>query len=624
MAQVEQQEQTAAEKQLIRILRARHLAERWILMDADELEASLSQVRSKSKGRGGKPLKGGSKPSKGKNWAAHEDPSDEQIRYNFSDWDIPETLRDEEDIRGFLIEALTEAPGDNPFLCDCFAYAAQARTVNQLVKETGADRYLTHQMFDGQYRDRQDLRFVRHGVLERIAKSFGVCLPESEAYRAPSAEPYRWWWGYEDPESCIRDAEMGDKFAQFLTGVRYLEGIGCAVDKAKAAEWLQKSVEQSFEMAMCKLGEMYFNGDGFSQDFERAFEWWNKAAEAGETEAMFHLGEMYETGIGVPKDLAKAVGWYYNCLEGEGDGPGLDLSLSLIALEHGLPPDIGIGMLRFLAKSFGSGHGNGAKAPEQIGVGPASRDVKEAAGWWQKVAEQCRRDAERGDADAQYKLAAMYKLGKGVPKDGEKANEWYKKAAKQYYQRAERGDVDAQCRLAEMYDSDTFDFGRGVFRNMIWAEKWYTRAAEAGSAHAQFRLGKMYQRRGYAKFTLCRPPKDAKSLQKVREAFAKAAEWYAKAADQGHVAAQRILGGLYFRGEFFQQDIKKALEWWEKAAEQGHVWALARLGWMYYYGVRGPLDMAKAAEWLQRAAEQGDLEAKSDLKSLEGGSADVP
>jgi len=353
---------------------------------------------------------------------------------------------------------------------------------------------------------------------------------------------------------------------------------------------------------------MYFNGDGFPQDFEKALEWWNKAAEAGYTDAMLHLGEMYEIGIGVPKDLAKAVGWYYNSWE-DCHRPVVKLSLRLIALEHGLPPNsIDFGMLRFLAKSFGSGNGNGVKAKEPIGVGPASRSVKDAARWWQKTAEQCQRDAERGDADAQYKLAELYKSGRGVPGDDEKANEWYKKAAKQYHRRAERGDADAQCRLAEMYDPGKFGFGLGVFRNVIWAEKWHLRAAEAGSAYAQLQVGKMYERRGYEEFRFCRPPKDPKSLPKVREAFAKAAEWYTKAAEQGHAAAQCVLGMMYFRGRCcFPQDTKKALEWLEKAAEQGYADAQYNLGNAYKDGEGVTKDTAKAAEWFRRAAEQGSF-----------------
>jgi len=609
MSQDEQQEQDAAEKQLLRIWRARHLAERWILMDTDELEASLSQVRSKSKGRWGKPLKAGSRPGKGRNWAAHEDLTDEQIRYNFSDWDIPETLRDNEEIRGFLIEALTEAPSDLPFLSDCFIYAVQARTVNQLVKETGADRFQVRRMFDNPIFS--DPNFDNRDVLERVAKSFGVCMPESE-----KSGPEPFMLADDDPEYCLEKAVRGNTFAQLHIGDMYLKGLNVPMDKSKAAEWLQKSAEQGNGMAMCRLGEMYFNGDGFPQDFEKALEWWNKAAEADNADAMRHIGEMYETGVGVPKNLTKAVEWYFKSLPECSHTTDTLTSLMFIAMENGLPPlGSDLDMLLSAAKSFGSGHGNGVKAKEPVSVGPASRSVKDAVGWWQKTAEQCQRDAERGDADAQYKLAALYESGKGVPEDSERANEWYKKAAKQCHRRAEQGDTDAQCRLADMYW-----WGQGVLWNVAWAETWYLRAAEAGSARSQFLLGEMYRDRADVD-ELATTPQD---LLDIQDAYANAAEWYTKAAEQGHAAAQCKLGEMYFFGEGFSEDSEKAVEWWKCAAEQGYADAQYNLGMSYEYGSGVPVDKAKAIEWYRRAAEQGHSAAQERLESIEGGSADAP
>jgi hypothetical protein len=55
--------------------------------------------------------------------------------------------------------------------------------------------------------------------------------------------------------------------------------------------------------------------------------------------------------------------------------------------------------------------------------------------------------------------------------------------------------------------------------------------------------------------------------------YMQAAEWYHKAAEQGHAEAQCKLGLLYAKGEGVEQDIVTMFYWLGKAAEQGHAFA---------------------------------------------------
>ncbi len=50
--------------------------------------------------------------------------------------------------------------------------------------------------------------------------------------------------------------------------------FGVPMDKAKAAEWLQKAAEQECAQAQYNLGICYFKGDGVSMDEAKAVEWW--------------------------------------------------------------------------------------------------------------------------------------------------------------------------------------------------------------------------------------------------------------------------------------------------------------------------------------------------------------
>ncbi len=88
--------------------------------------------------------------------------------------------------------------------------------------------------------------------------------------------------------------------------------------------------------------------------------------------------------------------------------------------------------------------------------------------------------ADKGDAEAQYNLAMMYRQGKGVKKNYESSNAWFRKAADQ-------GIPDAQYYLGHAYD-----VGEGVASNRKYALVWYRKAAEKGHGFAQINLGVLY------------------------------------------------------------------------------------------------------------------------------------
>ena len=76
------------------------------------------------------------------------------------------------------------------------------------------------------------------------------------------------------------------------------------------------------------------------------------------------------------------------------------------------------------------------------------------------VAEDFRKDAEQGNAEAQFSLGICYANGNGVAKDMTKAVEWYRKAA-------EQGHDKAQFNLCLCYANSD-----GVAKDMTEAAKW--------------------------------------------------------------------------------------------------------------------------------------------------------
>lgn len=100
-------------------------------------------------------------------------------------------------------------------------------------------------------------------------------------------------------------------------------------------------------------------------------------------------------------------------------------------------------------------------------------DAEQARLWYGKAAAWYRQSAERGDMEAQFELAEMYKAGRGVPRDAAAAATWYDKAAAQGY-------MPAQFELGCMYLN-----GLGLARDEAKAREWLGRAAKQGHQEAR-------------------------------------------------------------------------------------------------------------------------------------------
>ncbi len=107
-----------------------------------------------------------------------------------------------------------------------------------------------------------------------------------------------------------------------------------------------------------------------------------------------------------------------------------------------------------------------------------------------------------------------------------------------------RADAESQYRLGFLYET-----GAGVPLDVDMAADWYRRAAEQGHAGAQFHLGRLYE------FGDCE-----------MQSYETAAAWYAKAAVQGNVLAQNALGYLYMNGDGVPQDAVTAYAYFDVAA----------------------------------------------------------
>ncbi len=102
----------------------------------------------------------------------------------------------------------------------------------------------------------------------------------------------------------------------------------------------------------------------------------------------------------------------------------------------------------------------------------------------------------------------------------------------------------------------------------------------------------------------------------VKRDFAKAAQWYAKAAAKGLAVAQYRLGTLYERGRGLPHDTARARHWYEQAARAGNVKAMHNLAVILANNTAGKADYAASAHWFRMAAEHGLRDSQYNLAVL--------
>jgi len=202
--------------------------------------------------------------------------------------------------------------------------------------------------------------------------------------------------------------------------------------------------------------------------------------------------------------------------------------------------------------------------------------------------------AEKGDAEAQFRLARLYVEGKGVDPDDAIALGWYRRAAAQEHARA-------QASLGFMLHT-----GRGGERNLPEAIEWYRKAAEQGRSSAQRNLGQIYlEGQGV--------PVDA----------AESARWFSRAADRGNASAMTSLGRLYEQGLGVERDPERAFKLYKKAANDRDPDGEFHLARVFENGIGTRPDIGKALRYFERASNQGHAEAQAALDTLISAPDDV-
>jgi TPR repeat protein len=195
--------------------------------------------------------------------------------------------------------------------------------------------------------------------------------------------------------------------------------------------------------------------------------------------------------------------------------------------------------------------------------------------------------ANEGHPYAQTISGLMYGRGWNVPLNLSLAHEWLQKAGN----REQLGEPCAQFHLGECYE-----FERGVSKDFQRAAEWYGKPAEMGHIRAQTNLG----------FLIVGNP----------ETDDEARDWWMKAAQQEWVVAQHYLGDWY-EGKIrnTSPNYPLAFAWYKRAADQNYPDSVLKLAGYYENGHGTEQNMAEALSlYLYLLSRDGNVVDTAQLK----------
>lgn len=363
-------------------------------------------------------------------------------------------------------------------------------------------------------------------------------------------------------------AAVGDNKAALLLGLLYDRGIGGSADRTQAIQWYQQAGQNAVSQFI--LGTYTAEGSGLEKSKEKGMAQLQQAVDAKFSYADFNMAVLQQkSGQNFLPDLTEAY-------ELGNSHAGILLADSYLA---GSADSEKMQQARKIYEGLAEKGDQNAQLKlafmDEKGLGTAP-DLVSAQRWYTAAAEQ-------GNTVAQYLLGQFYQLGEAGEPDYALAKQWYQKAA---------------TALPEAYVALGF-INETVDDNYVDALKSYEQAAAKGDDLGIYNLALMYL---YGKGTPVN--------------YIKAKELFVEASNKGLHEATNQLGGFYFNGLGMARDEQQALVWYKKAAEVGNANALYQLGLFSETGVTTKLNFDEARTYYQAAADKGNEKAMLALARM--------
>lgn len=331
------------------------------------------------------------------------------------------------------------------------------------------------------------------------------------------------------------------KYAYYLLGVVYSEGLSVERNTSKAIEYYMKSAELGYDAAQAYVGHAYYSGEGVEKNDFEAVRWYTLAATQGYAAAQCNIGICYEFGDGIERNYADAVHWYKLAAQ-QGNATA--------QFNLGLCYEDGVGITKNQKEAIKcyklAADQNHAAAQYKVGsyylidVDKTSLGEVQAFYWLNK-------SAELGHPGAQYNLGVCYDKGIGVEKDSKTAISYFELSAAQ-------NDSAALFYLGYCYYK-----GRGVEKNYNKASQLFQKSAECGNIIAlkyitEHRLSKAlnhssanhHHHRFSQRFSLLSKTSTTATAAASNEVandngFQTAFQWFTKKTSKGHSNSKLIL-----------------------------------------------------------------------------------
>ena len=340
---------------------------------------------------------------------------------------------------------------------------------------------------------------------------------------------------------------------------------------------LYQKAAQGDKEAQFHLAKIYYQGDKVERDYEQAFLWFRRSAQQDHVEAQYAMGNVYLMGEGVNQNDQEALRWYALAAD-QGHKAALHNYDNLTKLRSPINAEDDLNL----------------EDTDPTRVFASSSKPRQWSDSEMIINTHRQNNTLQTPNKPNKKEPGLFKSLTNAFGFASKENEIEKNKQQGVFSETEQNQIvtnetkalDEEIIYATMLDeTETMPLNTtNSFTQDVSAENLYQQGLAYHYGHG---LAKNYQ-----------------------EAF----EYFASAANTGHVQAQYRVAYAYAYGEGVAKDEAFAASWYQKAALQGEPLAQRQLAKMYWAGKGINKDKAKAHAWYKIIARKG---TSLDMQRLE-------
>lgn len=307
-------------------------------------------------------------------------------------------------------------------------------------------------------------------------------------------------------EELLGRAESGDSEAMFRVAEFHYTGQHTAKDDKQALRWFRESAKLEYVPAMLRMMGFYEKGELVKQNLKLSMSWAKKAAATGEAEGQYALAEAYIYGGAGKQDVEAGLKILDEMAAG-GDETAKQKAEEIRRKVKRAKERFDAGIRQPSTASGNYEMGVYCQTGDGFYTYP-----KEAVQYFLKAAEKEHVHAQyqlalayhTGEGTKKNEDECVKWLGKAAAKSHKEATELLneilenqrakkeKAEFKNHLRQAEKGDAYAQAKVAELYLN-----GVGVAADVEKGIEWYEKASETDEGYAARQLAKIYSEGKY-------------------------------------------------------------------------------------------------------------------------------